>query len=81
MTPLLDLYPPVRVLITMKQFNQIACNKETKTLDVGAGYDISNFFDIPDYSELGVVGEDYLVGVSGWLLSGGYSLPTNKHRH
>ena len=66
----------------MKQFNQIAYNKDTKTLDVGAGLtwdDVYKFLDTPDYSKLGVVGGDPLVGVSGWLLGGGYSLLTNKH--
>jgi FAD/FMN-containing dehydrogenase len=66
----------------MKQFNQIAYNKDTKTLDVGAGLtwsDIYKFLDTPEYHKLGVVGGDPLVGVSGWLLGGGYSLLTNKH--
>jgi len=66
----------------MKQFNQITYNKDTKTLDVGAGLtwsDIYKFLDTPEYRKLGVVGGDPLVGVSGWLLGGGYSLLTNKH--
>ena len=48
-----------------------------QTLDVGAGLnwgDIYKFLDTPDYSELGVVGGDPLVGASGWLLGVGYSL-------
>jgi len=75
------IYPPVGVLISMKRFNQIAYNKGTKTLDVGAGLtfgDVYKFLDTPDYRGLGVVGGDPLVGV-GWLLGGGYSLLTNKH--
>jgi FAD/FMN-containing dehydrogenase len=68
----------------MKQFNQIVFNNDTYTLDVGAGLtwdDIYKFLnsDTPDYRNLGVVGGDPLVGVSGWLLGGGYSLLTNKH--
>ena len=66
----------------MKQFNQITYDSNAKTLDVGAGLtwgDIYKFLDTPEYSGLGVVGGDPLVGVSGWLLGGGYSLLTNKH--
>ena len=66
----------------MKRFSQIAYSKDTKTLDVGAGLtwgDIYKFLSTPEYRELGVVGGDPLVGVSGWLLGGGYSLLTNKH--
>ena len=66
----------------MKRFNQIVYNKDTKTLDVGAGVtwgEVYKFLDTPDCRELGVVGGDPLVGVSGWLLGGGYSLLTNWH--
>lgn len=65
----------------MKQFNQIAYNKDTKTLDVGAGVkwgDVYKFLNTLD-SKLGVVGGDPAVGVSGWLLGGGYSVLTNMH--
>ena len=67
----------------MKQFNKIAYNKDTMTLDVGAGLtwgDVYTFFDsTPEYQNLGVVGGGPTVGVSGWLLGGGYSVLTNKH--
>jgi len=66
----------------MKRFNYINYNKGENVLDVGAGviwkdvYDyLSLFGSEPD---LGVVGGDPLVGVSGWLLGGGYSLLTNR---
>ena len=74
------IYPPDGVLISMKQFNQITYNEGAGTLDVGAGVtwgDVYNFLDTPEYRKLGVVGGDPLVGVSGWLLGGGYSLLTN----
>ena len=66
----------------MNQFKQIVYNSDSKTLDVGSGLtfdDVYKFLDTPEYSGLGVVGGDPLVGVSGWLLGGGYSLLTNKH--
>jgi FAD/FMN-containing dehydrogenase len=66
----------------MKQFNQITYDKDTKTLDVGAGLtfdDVYKFLGTSDYAELGGVGGDPKVGVSGWLLGGSYSLLTNKH--
>lgn len=65
----------------MKQFNQISYNKDFETLDVGAGAtwaDVYKYLDAPEYRKLGVVGGDPLVGVSGWLLGGGYSLFTNS---
>jgi len=74
------IYPPDGVLISMKQFNQISYDKDFETLDVGAGVtwgDVYKFLDAPEYRKLGVVGGDPLVGVSGWLLGGGYSLLTN----
>ena len=49
------------------------------TLDVGAGV---IWGEVYKYLEpgpaLGVVGGDPLIGVSGWLLGGGYSLLTNR---
>ena len=66
----------------MKQFNQIVYNKDTRTLDVGAGVtwsEIYKFFATSEYTTLGVVGGSPAVGVSGWLLGGGYSLLTNMH--
>lgn len=67
----------------MKQFKQIAYNKDTKTLDVGAGAtwnDVYTFlYATPEYRKLSVVGGGPSVGVSGWLLGGGYSILTNKH--
>ena len=67
----------------MKQFDQIVYNKDTKTLDVGAGVTWGKVYDFlasaEEYRELGVVGGDPRVGVSGWLLGGGYSLLTNRH--
>ena len=66
----------------MKQFNQITYNPETQTLDVGAGViwdQIYKFLDTPEYHGVGVVGGSPQVGVSGWLLGGGYSVLTNKH--
>ena len=67
----------------MKQFNQITYNKNTKTLDVGAGAtwnDVYTFLDsTEEYRKLGVVGADPKVGVSGWLLGGSYSLLTNRY--
>lgn len=80
------IYPPNEgVLIYMKQFNHIKYDKEKKTLDVGAGViwkDVYEYLepfasDASDHAP-GVVGGDPLVGVSGWLLGGGYSLQTNK---
>ena len=65
----------------MKQFNNISFNKDTGVLDVGSGAtfgDVYKFLDKPEYRKLGVVGGDPLVGVSGWLLGGGYSLFTNS---
>ena len=77
------IYPPEGLLISMKQFNHIVYNKDTKTLDVGAGAtwnDVYTFLDsTEDYRKLGVVGAGPSVGVSGWLLGGGYSLLTNWH--
>ena len=67
----------------MKQFNQIVYNKDTKTLDVGAGATWKDVYDFlgstEEYRNLGVVGADPTVGVSGWLLGGGYSILTNRH--
>ena len=63
----------------MKQFNYINCDEEKMTLDVGAGV---IWGEVYKYLEpgpaLGVVGGDPLIGVSGWLLGGGYSLLTNR---
>jgi FAD/FMN-containing dehydrogenase len=69
----------------MQRFNHIHYDKEKKTLDVGAGviwkdvYEYLEQFasDASDHAP-GVVGGDPLVGVSGWLLGGGYSLLTNR---
>ena len=56
----ISIYPPVGVLISMKQFNQYY-NKDTKLSTLGRlPY---KFLDTPDYSEPGVVGRDPLVGV------------------
>lgn len=67
----------------MKQFKQITYNKDTKTLDVGAGAtwnDVYTFlYTSPEYRKLVVVGGGPSVGVSGWLLGGGYSILTNKY--
>ncbi|KAM6496653.1 hypothetical protein JOM56_007126 [Amanita muscaria] len=80
------IYPPNEgVLIYMKQFDHIKYDKEKKTLDVGAGViwkDVYEYLepfasDASDHAP-GVVGGDPLVGVSGWLLGGGFSLQTNK---
>jgi FAD/FMN-containing dehydrogenase len=69
----------------LQRFNNIDYDKEKKTLDVGAGviwkdvYEYLETFasDSSDHAP-GVVGGDPLVGVSGWLLGGGYSLLTNR---
>ena len=64
----------------MKQFNEISYDKDSECLNVGAGAtwdDVYKFLKAPEYRKLGVVGGDPLVGVSGWLLGGGYSLFTN----
>jgi FAD/FMN-containing dehydrogenase len=66
----------------MTHFNQIEYDKEKKTLDVGAGViwkDVYNYLEpfASDHAP-GVVGGDPLVGVSGWLLGGGYSIQTNS---
>ncbi|KXN88054.1 Bifunctional solanapyrone synthase [Leucoagaricus sp. SymC.cos] len=70
------------ILVAMRKFDHIAYNKEKKTLDVGAGV---LWRDVYKYLEQfqadrapGVVGGDPLVGVSGWILGGGYSLQTNR---
>jgi len=76
------IYPPVGVLISMKKFNEIAYDEDEDTLDVGSGAtfgEVYEFLRAPDYRGLGVVGGDPKVGVSGWLLGGGYSLLTNKY--
>ncbi|KAF8187899.1 hypothetical protein K438DRAFT_1722721 [Mycena galopus ATCC 62051] len=77
------IYPPNEgILISMKRFNYMNYDKEKKTLDVGAGVIWKDVYDYlkPFASDLapGVVGGDPLVGVSGWLLGGGYSLLTNR---
>jgi len=77
------IYPPEGYLISMKRFTQIAYDKDKKTLDVGAGLTWREVYDylatVASDHEVGVVGGDPLVGVSGWLLGGGYSLLTNKY--
>ncbi|KIJ94572.1 hypothetical protein K443DRAFT_125166 [Laccaria amethystina LaAM-08-1] len=78
--------PPNKgILISLQRFNHIAYDKEKKTLDVGAGViwkDVYEYLEtfVSDSSDHapGVVGGDPLVGVSGWLLGGGYSLLTNR---
>ena len=77
------ILPPKGILISVDQFKKIEYNQEKKTLDVGSGV---TWREVYDYFEkatsgqgLGVVGGDPLVGVSGWLLGGGYSLLTNKY--
>jgi len=63
----------------MKQFNCIRLDKEKKALDVGAGLIWKDVYDyLSSFRTLGVVGGDPRVGVSGWLLGGGYSLLTNR---
>jgi FAD/FMN-containing dehydrogenase len=63
----------------MKRFNYINCDREKKTLDVGAGVTWKEVYAyLEAYPALGVVGADPRVGVSGWLLGGGYSLLTNR---
>jgi len=66
----------------MKRFDYINYNREKKALDVGAGVIWGEVYDYlkPSGSgpALGVVGADPRVGVSGWLLGGGYSLLTNR---
>jgi FAD/FMN-containing dehydrogenase len=63
----------------MKKFNCIHYNEQEKTLDVGAGLIWRQVYDYMNrFPALGVVGGDPLVGVSGWLLGGGYSLLTNR---
>ncbi|KAF7337196.1 Bifunctional solanapyrone synthase [Mycena sanguinolenta] len=81
------IYPGSKegVIIYMRQFKHIHYDEEKKTLDVGAGViwkDVYKYLE-PFVSAAsddapGVVGGDPLVGVSGWLLGGGYSLLTNK---
>jgi len=64
----------------MKRFNNIEYNKVKKTLDVGAGVtwgDVYEYFERFSDHTPGVVGGDPVVGVSGWLLGGGYSTLTN----
>lgn len=67
----------------MVQFKNIEYNREKKTLDVGSGVtwrEVYNYFEKATSGQgLGVVGGDPAVGVSGWLLGGGYSLLTNKY--
>ena len=69
----------------MQRFNYIDYDKENETLDIGAGliwkdvYEYLERFASDDSDRApGVVGGDPLVGVSGWLLGGGYSLLTNR---
>jgi len=61
----------------MKRFNNITYNDVKKTLDVGAGVIWKDVYSYLGNHSVGVVGGDPLVGVSGWLLGGGYSLLTN----
>ena len=67
----------------MNQFKNIEYNREKMTLNVGSG---ATWGEVYDYLEkatsdqgLVVVGGNPLVGVSGWLLGGGYSLLTNRY--
>ena len=65
----------------MNKFTEITYDKDTKTLNVGAGLTweiVYNFLE-KHHPNLGVVGANPAVGVSGFLLGGGYSLLTNKH--
>ena len=62
----------------MKRFNYIKYEEVKKTLDVGAGVLWKDVYDYMGNRSVGVVGGDPLVGVSGWLLGGGYSLLTNR---
>ena len=77
------IYPPLGFLIPLTKFNQIAYDNDKKTLDVGAGVTWSKVYSylatLTSDRELGAVGGDPRVGVSGWLLGGGYSLLTNKY--
>ena len=71
--------PPVGVFISLNNLTKsyLIRTQRLSTLARGETY---KFLDTSKYSGLGVVGGSPLVlGVSGWLLGSGYSLPTNKH--
>lgn len=70
----------------MGRFNLREYDQRNKTVNVGAGltwgmvYDYLNVMQktVPFDRELGVVGGDPHVGITGYLLGGGYSLLTNR---
>lgn len=71
----------------MRRFKLIEYDEQNKTLNVGAGMTWGMVYKylqviqkfVPDDRELGVVGGDCSeVGVTGYLLGGGYSVLTNR---
>lgn len=70
----------------MGRFNLLEYDEENMTLDVGAGVTWGTAYNylqsiqkyVPFDRELGIVGGDPHVGITGYLLGGGYSLLTNR---
>lgn len=67
------------VLISLSRFNSITFNSQTKELSVGAGCLSEELYKFIRPLNYNIVGGGGAVGISGWILGGGYSLKTDQH--
>lgn len=65
----------------MVRFNKITVHKEEKLVDVGAGCLFEELYRTLAPHKLNIVGGSGLagVGVTGWMLGGGYSTKTSQY--
>lgn len=68
------------IQICLSRFNQIDIDVPKKLVRVGAGCLFGELYQALEPHELGIVGGSGLsgVGVSGWMLGGGYSVKTSQ---
>ncbi|KAG8982312.1 hypothetical protein FRB94_002600 [Tulasnella sp. JGI-2019a] len=69
------------VQVYMCRFNQVKCDDQKETIDIGAGCIWDEVYGSLVKSRRNIVGgtSSSGVGVAGYLLGGGYSLKTNQH--
>ena len=69
------------IQIYLTRLNQININESKKLVRVGAGCLFEELYQALDPYQLGIVGGSGLagVGLSGWILGGGYSVKTSQY--